>query len=348
MSGVSLPAWKAIISIFYTLASLTTIFRLIWQYRWQRWWLDDTFALCSLLFDTVYFVSIWLRTLWFPSGDVESSPSQVQHRVLLFWFTAILSPCVVWSARISMGFLVSRFVSVGSNARRNLFVIWLFFGIIWLSIMLEKVLVCRSNSAVQMASYVHCTDGKSTGIISLCTDIVADAFLIAVPLCILWNINLRRGERQLILITLTSSVLSSMASIAYALVVFNTQRIGHNRGLAISLVAHIKASTTLIVCNLLNIVTFLYRLLRARHTEPDDTVSSLTLPPSVKPCSDATDNMMPASPSQNIVIYVHRLDATPSFFHDAGVWQTDVDHERSSLSVATGSHTGRANLTHSF
>lgn len=119
--------------------------------------------------------------------DVESSPSQVQHRVLLFWFTAILSPCVVWwafqlgpcalynavwrSARISLGFLVSRFVPIGSKARRNLFIIWLFFGIIWLSIMIEKVLVCRSDSVAQRTSYVHCTDGKSTGIISLCSKI---------------------------------------------------------------------------------------------------------------------------------------------------------------------------------
>lgn len=199
---------------------------------------------------------------------------------------------------------------------------------------------------------------------SFIADIVADTFLIAIPLRMLWNVNLRRGERRLILITLTSSVLSSIASIAYALVVFNTQKIGHNRGLAISLVAHLKvrktsfphhafltntqASTTLVVCKLLNIVTFLYRLVRASDAEPEITLhklSSLKLPSPAKSCSGVMDNMMPVS-SQNI--NEHRLDATASFFHDAGVWLTDVDDERSSVSVATGSHPGRANTIHSF
>jgi len=200
---------------------------------------------------------------------VDASRTQVQLRVILFWFTYLLPPFVAWTARISMGLSISRYIPLqNSRARWALFSLWILFGLMGLSIIFEETIVCAGHTSTSHGTvFVHCYLGKKLAIVIICTNFLGDACLVFVPLRILWKVKLPQNERWLIRILFAASILSTITGIMYAVFLIKAQAIGPNRGLFLSLSGHIKASTTLTVCNLLIVVTFIYRVFWKKGNE---------------------------------------------------------------------------------
>jgi hypothetical protein len=73
-------------------------------------------------------------------------------------------------------------------------------------------------------------------------DVIADTFLVVVPLHMLWNVKLPRRQRRVVLSIFAASILNSLAGIVYAVLVFNAKLLREYRGVLIGLAAHIMVS----------------------------------------------------------------------------------------------------------
>jgi len=120
-------------------------------------------------------------------------------------------------------------------------------------------------------------------------DLVSDFLLVALPLRMLWGLNIPKDRRRLIISLFSSSVLTTIVSIIHAGLIFGPA------GVLEGMTAHIEvrslsildyyanidgggqqAATSLIVCNLLVVVTLFYRI----FNNNEDLESSLDTPPS--------------------------------------------------------------------
>ncbi|KAF9461509.1 hypothetical protein BDZ94DRAFT_808821 [Collybia nuda] len=257
--NVSLTAWRATATVLHTLGIGCTSFRVYHRHRKRRAWWDDHWALLSALCDTVYAVTPWIRRD--NRGLAQPTTESVHQGIIIFWLTATLFPIVVWTARISIGLSITRLVPPKTRERKYLYALNIWFGLMWLALVIQKLWVCCRDTSWHRNRAVQCYLGNGVGILSLCLDITADTCLVFIPLHMLWRVKLPRTQRRLILSVFASSILSSLAGVVYAVFVFCAQiSRSTNWSHAIGLSANIKAAVTLFVCNLLVVVTYLYCL----------------------------------------------------------------------------------------
>ncbi|TFK62558.1 hypothetical protein BDN72DRAFT_848539 [Pluteus cervinus] len=254
---ISLSVWKGVNATAHLIAMSATIFRLHHRYRLRRLWWDDYWAALALLFSFGYFTTVFMRK---EPGD----PTLGQKKaVAIFWMTTLFFPCEVWSARMSLAFSIIRLIPERAIFRRRcMYALATIFGMMWLALLLQKLWVCVGDSSWTHNAMVQCYLGNAIGIITLCTDVISDTCLIVIPLFMLQEIRIPAGQRRLLLAVFCSSIFSSVAGVIYAVFVFRADNLGTKRGLLISLTANIKAAVTLLVCNMLVIVTYFYRTFR--------------------------------------------------------------------------------------
>ncbi|TFK66242.1 hypothetical protein BDN72DRAFT_900005 [Pluteus cervinus] len=264
---VSISAWRGVNATVHLIAIFATIFRLHHRYRLRRLWWDDYWAGIALLFSFGYFATVWMRR------DVGDPSLGRKEAVALFWMTTTFFPCEVWSARMSLAFSIIRLIPERAIFRRRcMYALATIFGMMWLALILEKLWVCASDSSWTHTVAVQCLLGNAVGIITLCTDVISDTCLIIIPLFMLREVRIPVGQRRLLLAIFCSSIFSSLAGVIYAIFVFRADNLGVKRGLLISLTANIKAAVTLLVCNMLVIVTYFYRTFRrGQDLETDHT-----------------------------------------------------------------------------
>ncbi|KAF8993454.1 hypothetical protein BDQ17DRAFT_139340 [Cyathus striatus] len=267
---LSLTAWQVILTIFHTLAITSTTFRLWRRYTTRKLWWDDFWAFVALVVDLLFFASVWLR--WEVPTGANTVPPQgpLLRRITLFWLSALLTPCVAWPARVSMCMSISRLAPPTARRRRALFALAVVFLLLGAVLTAQKIWICAGDSSWHQNPAVQCYTGKTVGYLSLSTDVVGDACLVAIPLRLLWGVKLPRRERRLVLSLFASSILSTLAGIVYAVFIFRAASFGSYRTLFVNMTAHIKAAVTLLVCNLLVIVTYIYRKLNTEGLETED------------------------------------------------------------------------------
>ncbi|KAF9461507.1 hypothetical protein BDZ94DRAFT_1263527 [Collybia nuda] len=138
---------------------------------------------------------------------------------------------------------ISRLVLPKTRVRRSLFVLSCCFILVCCALVIQKIWVCcRDTSWHNNNNHIQCYLGRTVGIISLCSDIIGDTILVAVPVQMLWNVGLPRSQRCLVLTIFAASVLSTLAGIVYAVLVFNARILYVYRGLLIGLATDIMVS----------------------------------------------------------------------------------------------------------
>ncbi|OAX33553.1 hypothetical protein K503DRAFT_869481 [Rhizopogon vinicolor AM-OR11-026] len=214
---------------------LCTIFRLFYRVWTHRFWWEDAWAAFALITDVVCLACMWID-------------SSITSWTLIVTFTSVL-----WAARMSVIFSIIRVTKdSGSKVHRQITnLIAVSFACMWAAILAQKMSVC---------AYHACQMGQAVALSQLITDVVADVSLVAVPLHLWKNVGLSRGRKILILSTISSSLLITVVTIAHSSTLF---RRTHSSNTLIF--AHIKAALSLVICNLLVIVTFAYRVC-ARET----------------------------------------------------------------------------------
>jgi len=117
---------------------------------------------------------------------------------------------------------------------------------------------------------VHLHDGRAAGVVS-------DAVLIAAPIYMLWGIRLPHRSKRLILVTFSMAVCNSFASLAHILHLLPP--VTPSITLSAPITASIQTSVTLIVANLLVVVTFVNRVIFKRRSDDTEmSVHSLVIP----------------------------------------------------------------------
>lgn len=94
----------------------------------------------------------------------------------------------------------------------------------------------------------------SVALSQLITDVIADTFLLAAPLHLWKNLRFPRRRKILIMSAFSATILITVITIPHSIILFKIQRETP------LLLAHVKAALSLIICNLLVIVTFVYRV----------------------------------------------------------------------------------------
>ncbi|KAG2346165.1 hypothetical protein BDR05DRAFT_67365 [Suillus weaverae] len=215
--------------VSHSIAIFCTIFRLVYR-GWTRhlWW-EDAWAAFALISDVVCLACIWV------------------DKRLSFWILTVAFASVLWAARMSVIFSIIRITNHSSFKihRQITYLIAVSFACTWAAVLAHRITLCAFHS---------CRMGKSVAISLLITDIVADISLVAVPLHLWRNVGLSRNRKILVLSAFSASLLITAITIPHSIILLKVNNID-----AITLIfSHVKSALSLVVCNLLVIVTFIY------------------------------------------------------------------------------------------
>ncbi|OJA16358.1 hypothetical protein AZE42_07819 [Rhizopogon vesiculosus] len=136
------------------------------------------------------------------------------------------------------------------------------FACMWVAILVQKIGACHFHS---------CRMGRGLALSQLITDVVADVALVAVPLHLWKNVGLSRGRKILVLSAFSSSILITVITIPLSIILFTPHT------LKTLVFAHVKAALSLVICNLLVIVTFIYRVFCKEMFDLDESFVSTGL-----------------------------------------------------------------------
>ncbi|KAH7925791.1 hypothetical protein BV22DRAFT_1104749 [Leucogyrophana mollusca] len=279
-----------LVTVLHAIAMIATGFRLWLRLHMSRLWWEDAWAALALCLDAVCAVSTWTLT-----APYEAPPfylSRTAHVVSL-WLTLLSYTCLIWSARLSIVFSVIRIMPPARAVRVPAYTAAVSFGIMWMLAVASKAYVCGRDTSWYQEVMIQCPLTVSIGLIELTTDLISDVILVAMPLRLLWRVKLPRNQRIMILSIFSMSILCCFVSIIH--VVFLLPAPSFMAGMT----ADIEGAVGLIVCNLLVIVTYFYRVFRGGEDiestiEPKTTWSPQASDQSSTP--PATDSLTTARP----------------------------------------------------
>ncbi|TFK31031.1 hypothetical protein BDQ12DRAFT_763373, partial [Crucibulum laeve] len=257
--GFNPQAARIGVGFCHGLALVMTIFRLWHRKRAGRLWWDDFYALLAAIF----IIPLMATSLTWPI------PTRKDPSLYIFWrLSALLSYTLcLWTSRISVGVTIVRLLPEG-KLRKVAKCITGIFGVFCSALVLQKVFMCGSFARNK---YAQCQIPSWIAPIELTTDLLGDLWLIGSPAYMLFNMKLPRNHRYLILAIFTSGIFTAAASVAHCIFIIL------KRPRAIGTSAAIQAAISLIVCNLLVVVTYIYRVFRDgdnSDSESADTESS--------------------------------------------------------------------------
>ncbi|KAG2138595.1 uncharacterized protein EDB93DRAFT_1230764 [Suillus bovinus] len=259
MTSWQQPVPKSI-SISHVIAILCTIFRLVYR-GWTRhlWW-EDAWAAFALISDVICLLCIWIHTS--TSCEYLTSRSNIYLTFMSVpgWTFSVAFTSVVWAARMSIIFSIIR-IANSSGYKYQKWIIYLItvsFAGMWAAVLIDKNETC----------VFVCQNTKPVALLQMITDVVADISLIIAPLLFWKNTGLSRNHKILILSPFSASLLITVITIPHSIMLL---RSASGKTL---IMAHVKAALSLIICNLLVIVTAAYRVCRKGTLDPDQTFGS--------------------------------------------------------------------------
>jgi hypothetical protein len=208
------------------------------------WW-EDGWAAFALIGDVICLACIWL------------------DRRISFWILAMTFTSVQWAARMSIIFSIIR-VTNHSNFkvhRRITYLIAISFACMWAALIAHRLTMC---------AYRSCRMGGSVAFSVLITDVIGDFALVATPLQLWRNAGLSRSTKILVLSSFSASLLITAVTVPHSIILIGV----HGVGKVTIIFAHVKSALSLVVCNLLVIVTFVYRVWWKETFDLDQPVTS--------------------------------------------------------------------------
>ncbi|KAH7906981.1 hypothetical protein BJ138DRAFT_1161271 [Hygrophoropsis aurantiaca] len=263
-------------SILQCIAIFLMVFRLWYRFSIRRFWWEDAWAAVALFCGIAALISFWVH--------VGPAPGPA---IAAYWVYTFAFPCVIWAVRLSVLYSIIRLIYPVELSIRIANVSSALFTLLWAGVVGSKAYWCGSNIAWYKAATLSCSMPRGLDIYELCTDVVSDTILVGLSLRILWNIKLPGvGQRRMVLCVFSSSMIVTLTSLLRA-----AARLLHMTSLTV-IASDFEMAASLIVCNLLVTVTYIYRTFRkdgvsdatdtgdeamTGHTAfPPDTVRSLT------------------------------------------------------------------------
>ncbi|KAG2748810.1 hypothetical protein P692DRAFT_20833711 [Suillus brevipes Sb2] len=232
-------------SVCHVIAICCTVFRLLYR-GWTRhlWW-EDAWAAIALISDVMCLVWMWMH-----DASRTLPPSTF----------AVAFTSVVWAARMSIIFSIIRIAKFSGHKYQKwiTYFITISFGCMWAAVLIQKIHTC----------IYACQMTESVAILQMTTDVVADLCLIVVPLQFWKNLSLSRNSKIMIISAFASSLFITVITIPHSIMLFRSA------SETTLIIAHVKAALSLVVCNLLVIVTLVYRVRWKETLYPDETFGS--------------------------------------------------------------------------
>jgi len=237
------------------MAFVLTVFRVWFRLHIRRFWWEDAFAAIAGVCSVAKLIASWILILVQSKGTTFS---------VSFWITTITFPCITWSARMSILLSITRLARPTQWIFRLSLGFAIIFSMMWAGSIVQRALECGSDDKwhpVKNPSAPFCNIYGSIAVYELATSCAADVMLVVFSFRLLWNVNLPPRQRRMILIIFSSSIVMSLFSLFHAVTNFSLVT-------GITTVAvNLETSCSVIVCNLLVIVTYAYRVL---NRKPDD------------------------------------------------------------------------------
>ncbi|TFK36604.1 hypothetical protein BDQ12DRAFT_654354 [Crucibulum laeve] len=313
--GTIIPA---IIVTFHSLAILSTVFRLAHRYRTRRLWWDDWWAFIAVI-STIALMIVYLALPW---AKIIFGPISVYNRTL--WTTLILFTTALWSARLSVAVTIVRLLPPATLVRRIAVGVSCCFVVFWAALLVQKIFLCGT---VTVTHWV-CPIPRSTGYLELATDITADLWLVLSPVYMLVHMRLPRRHKRLIMAIFTCGLFVTISSVVhdYFIVTSNQAWIG--------ITGHFEVSTSVVVCNLIVVTTYIYRLSRNNDEDSGDAESETTAPerPSYHRPSDSRNMLTTVEILRNRTPIGTLTEIFTTDFHSL-----ELRHQHSSLFSDTSS-----------
>ncbi|KAG1778477.1 hypothetical protein EV702DRAFT_1277813 [Suillus placidus] len=257
----SLTALQVTVTTFHGLAFIATTFRLAYrQSRHQLWW-DDALTAAAMITGVISLVSVWLVLA--PQTFRETDEVRTAARwSMIFCFTASL-----WLTRLSIVFSIIRLAPRGDRMRKIAQWAAIIFAGLCVMMLAQKTYFCARSFDPDR---IDCVLGRSVAATQFATDAVSDLALVLMPIRLLREIHLPKSQRILILSVFSTGIVVSLASIIHVIFVVQTDVYMQ------SITAQVELALSLIVCNLLVIVTCIYNVLRREDLDADHRLSTPT------------------------------------------------------------------------
>ncbi|KAF9528735.1 hypothetical protein CPB83DRAFT_853664 [Crepidotus variabilis] len=241
-------------------AFITTLLRLLYRFLVSRLWWDDFWAFIALVADTM----VW--------AVYASEPIRVLERPLafqIFWKMSMIEggSMAVWASRLSIGVTIVRLAPPGPFNRICKGAVYL-FGLLYIVVAVEKIFC----AGVHFNQIPLCIVPKYTNISVLITDVVSDIWLLGAPAYMMMKMKVSRRHRRLIIAIFSCEIFVTFSSIICAY--FNLEEQPYLGGIA----AHIQLGVSIVVCNLLVLVTYVYRIFTSSDESSRSTSSSTESP----------------------------------------------------------------------
>ncbi|KAF5383084.1 hypothetical protein D9615_004858 [Tricholomella constricta] len=250
-----------------SVALVATAFRLIHRRQRKQFHWDDIFALIAGCFDTIVFACFWTRLILNDRARAGHPTSRALgvaiHLIMSLTFTSTL-----WSVRISIICSVLRIMPRG-RTQILLRCIISAFALTWVLLIFFKCWICGSN----MNWVGDCVLGRPFGIGRLTAVVVSNVILVGLPTFLLWHTSLPRPLRLMLRAIFSTSLLTTGISALHSV-----YAMGDNKYLE-GFTAHFESAVTLMVCNLLVLVTFIYRRIRNGRDLDDELTEYLSTAP---------------------------------------------------------------------
>ncbi|KAJ8088825.1 hypothetical protein PM082_014071 [Marasmius tenuissimus] len=350
-SPFDIPSGRAVITTFHSLAILLTIYRISHRIRIKRFWGDDWLVSFALFVMGFYVASDWIRLSLRSNSSNEAS----EKSAILLKVNMSLSHSIIWCCRASLALSITRILPPGRRRTMSLLLALtcLLLGFLY-AILVQTVCsmtVTQTTVATKGARFISCKGGSTLAAAIATSDIVSGIFLVALPLHCIWKASdIAKTERRLILILFASTTITLIPSVAR--VVYSI----HQSAFALTYTSKLEVATSLIVCNLVVVVTRLYQVIFRRrdseslrddgtsfppitttHSGVSQTQDTQTRPEDesgrrghISPPFFATSNF--AEFTQFSDMYSLRTDATP---HDTLITQIEAAHVSEAQSLTS-------------
>ncbi|KDR78585.1 hypothetical protein GALMADRAFT_154564 [Galerina marginata CBS 339.88] len=298
----SVPAWKGVISIFHIAALSSTVVRIFDRFYMGRMWWDDYLAFLPLISNSTFFIAVWkgfevrFRTL--PTSTFYG-----------FFFITFLHFTTIWSSRTILALALARLFPSWSRTRTISFTLASLFCLAYILVMTTTMVTCSSPGI----PFYHMTgkaclrvgvNGTSiSSVMAISCDFVADASLVVFSVHVLWHIKLPKHQRRLIRTTASASILTLLSVTLFCVLWYGAFDYGPDTRLLNMMATHLEDTTSLIVANLLVVVTLIYRIIHkfkmARQQPPSNRNQPASEEVVSSPTNGATTSEKPDSDMQH-------------------------------------------------
>ncbi|KAH9485637.1 hypothetical protein JR316_0002547 [Psilocybe cubensis] len=261
-------AWKISLTFIHALAISSGCIRVSQRWRKKLMWWDDYAVIPPIVCNFIGILLFWLQfknhnTITWDTVDEDSNTF-----LFSWWLYFFVGYSMLWGSRLSLSLTLARLFMPGNPCRKLALVLSGATSLLYIASILVTTLGCRGSPwwKLKIETCFTTTTTVSFGrlIATLfALEFISDLFLIAGPLTLLWRIKFPPTERLLILSLFSSSILTLLASILYAILYYATTfRRRSDSRLLFTAMGHIQACLSLLAANILVVTMLIYKTIR--------------------------------------------------------------------------------------